>query len=365
MVPTSSLEPASIGVEGMSLTDDNAGGEADRLFFRTLRRRIPWRFALLLLGLASFLYFMPTGFFLTLPGSAEDVAPMVNVEGQAGGGGGQVMLTTVRTQEANLALYLFGRVWPRAELRPRENFLAPGEDFEDYLDRTDEMMDESQAVAKLVALRQLGYEARMSGDGVEVLSVMEEAPSASLLQPEDIIVEAGGRPTPTVDALLSLLAEHQPGDEIRLVYQRDGELKRVDVQLMEHPSEPGRAIIGLGVATKNVSYQFPVDIDIDAGAIGGPSAGLAFTLEIIDRLTPESDLTGNRKVACTGTINAQGKVGRIGGVQMKVWAAEAAGADVFLVPPGNYEDAVGAASRMEVVRVGTIEEALSYLGTGR
>jgi PDZ domain-containing protein len=125
--------------------------------------------------------------------------------------------------------------------------------------------------------------------------------------------------------------------------------------------DPERGMVGIMLEDAPVEVLFPVDVEIDSQNIGGPSAGMMFTLEIIDALTDE-DLTHGRRIAGTGTINEDGEVGPIGGMKQKTFGAIDAGADYLLVPAANYEEAADAAGDdIVVVRIETIEDALTFL----
>jgi PDZ domain-containing protein len=122
-------------------------------------------------------------------------------------------------------------------------------------------------------------------------------------------------------------------------------------------------MVGVMLSDADVQVVFPVDVTIDSQNIGGPSAGMMFTLEIIDELTPE-DLTHGRRIAGTGTINVDGVVGPIGGIRQKVFGAIDAGAEIILVPADNYDEALTAAGdKITVVKVATIEDAIAYLNS--
>lgn len=274
---------------------------------------------------------------------------------------GELQLTTVLTREANLLLYLIGLAYPRAEVKPLQVHLAPDETFDDYLERTREMMRESQNVAKYVALDHLGYEVDLGGEGVIVLSVMPDSPSIDILEPEDVIVEARGQTTQVTDELLDVVGQHAPGDELPVVFYRDDERREAVLPLRASPDHPESAMIGINVVTKNPYYDFPIDIEIDAGHIGGPSAGLAFALAMIDRLTPDRPLVGEGKVACTGTVNLRGEVGPIGGVRLKAYAANRAGVELFLVPEQHAQEVAGLDLPLDIVPVATVAEAIDVL----
>ncbi|MFP4200046.1 MAG: PDZ domain-containing protein [Clostridia bacterium] len=336
-----------------------------------LSRFRPGRRTLIALAVAAaslvVLWLIPTEYMISAPGSAQDVAGMISVDGKHIDldENGSLMLTTVISDEANALLYIVGRLYPLADLNPKSAYLRSGEDFDDYLQRTRQMMRESQEMAKYVAFDQLGYDVSFEGEGVLVVDVRKDSLALDVLQPGDVMVSADGRPTEIVDHLLDIVGEHRPGDEIDLEFLRgegdDRERRRSRVTLIESPEEDGAAIIGIGVTTENPSFGFPRDVEIDAGSIGGPSAGLAFTLAVVDALTPEEALIDDHRLACTGMVNVRGEVGAVGGVHLKAHAARRAGAEYFLVPEANYADAKRADVDLEIVPVATVEEALDFL----
>jgi len=184
---------------------------------------------------------------------------------------------------------------------------------------------------------------------------------AQKLHPGDTIVGIDGKPVATVDQAKVAIGAHQPGDTIELkVEPLIGEPRTEQVVLRENPQAAGKAQLGVTLENRP-KYTFPVDISIDSGQVGGPSAGLAFTLAILDQLTP-GRLTGPDRVAVTGTIELDGSVGPVGGVTQKTEAAISEGAKVFIVPDEEYEAAKAAArGRIEIRRVTTLEEALAVL----
>jgi PDZ domain-containing protein len=142
---------------------------------------------------------------------------------------------------------------------------------------------------------------------------------------------------------------------------RDNELRDVQVVLGESETDEGLPIIGISVADAGSAFDFPIEVDIDAGAVGGSSAGMMLTLAVYNRLS-EEDITQGRRIAGTGTINTDGSVGRIGGMKQKTYAAIGVGAEYLLVPEGDYDVAFETADgRIEVVAVDTIDDALAFL----
>ncbi len=310
------------------------------------------------------LWLIPTDLMISVPGSATDTAGMVRADDAVSiPGGGRIMLTTVITREANALLYIVGGFYPRAEMTPVRSYLRPGEEFEDYLERTRQMMTESQELAKFAALDYLGYAVSFDGDGVLVVNIRVDSLAADILEPGDVILEAGGQPTRITDDLLDVVGAHAPGDTLEVAFRRedDDAERTAAITLIESPDDRESGIIGIGVTTANPSFVFPIDVEIDAGNIGGPSSGLAFALTLIDLLTPDESLVGDLELACTGTINVRGEVGSVGGVRLKAYAAQRAGADYFMVPAANYDDAREAAVEVEIVPVETIDDAVHFL----
>ena len=240
-------------------------------------------------------------------------------------------------------------------------------------------MRTSEQVAQYVALKAVGYDVTIlpgevlisemvclvaNDEGTECL---ESSPSDEVLDPGDRLLEVDGAPLSNVQDLSAALEDKEPGDlvEIRLERPEVGELT-VTVELTSAPDEPERTIVGfLPFDTQRV--ELPFELDIDTGRIGGPSAGLAFTLTLIDELTP-GELTGGQNIAITGTIELDGSVGAIGGLRQKASAVAQAGVDVFIVPAAQGEEDIERARRsggegLRIIPVATVDEALAVLET--
>jgi PDZ domain-containing protein len=260
----------------------------------------------------------------------------------------ELLMLTVSSQEVNPIEAFLAGIDPTVDLVRREAVRRPDETDEEFVSRNQASMDLSKEVAITLALRRLGYEVKTSSDGVEIVDVDETAPAAKVLRPSDVI---------------TALAERQPGDLIALDLTRDGEEITVEVELIARDDDPAEPLIGISVGALAPRFEFPFPIDIDAGLIGGPSAGMMYALAVMELLTPGS-LSSGHIVAGTGTIDVEGNVGGIGGVRQKVVAAEAAGAEVMLVPASNYEEAQTAPRKgIELIPVGTLDEALEALAS--
>ena len=231
-------------------------------------------------------------------------------------------------------------------------------------------MEQSKTDATFVALTKLGYEPTYTGTGALVIETVPDSAAEGVLLTDDVIVAIDGTPVAFRSEVVDRLGGMDVGDQVTLTIERvvdgsdDVEVLDVDIVLGVHTDDPDRPMVGVLLDNNAPIIDFPVDVETDTQNIGGPSAGMMFTLEIMNQLT-EEDLTDGRRIAGTGTIARDGTVGGIGGVQQKVYGAIDAGAVVVLVPASNYEDALEAAGdKIVVVRVETIDDALEYLNYG-
>lgn len=219
------------------------------------------------------------------------------------------------------------------------------------------LMDQSQLVAKTVALRRLGYTVTTSTGGAFVLGVQEGAPASEKIKAGDLITKVNNIPTNTTEELRDALANNKPNIEIPVEVVRDDKTRTVEVT--PEKNRNGETSLGVLVATE-VLAEFPFNIAIDAGRVSGPSAGLAFALTIIDELSPGS-LLGDSQIAATGSLELSGDVGPVGGTRLKAVAADKAGADLLFVPVSEVANAKKSANDMQVIGVETLDETLDAL----
>jgi PDZ domain-containing protein len=198
----------------------------------------------------------------------------------------------------------------------------------------------------------------MEGSGAIVTEVVVGSPADRHLELADVIVAVDGEPVSFHDQAVSRVRQHKPGDVINFTVKRGDQ--EVPIAVEAGSDESGGARIGVVLATNDLKYKFPVKVDINTGLVGGPSAGLAFTLALLDELTP-GELTGGQNVAVTGTIEYDGKVGVVGGVAQKAVTARKAGATVFLVPPAEVAMAQQHAGKMRIIGVDTLDVAIAEL----
>jgi len=307
--------------------------------------------------------FVPTGQYAYVPNTAKPLADRVDVEGEkpqdAKGG---IYYVDVSVRQANWLEWLLPIARPDgATLVPESELVPPGSSRS--IERTASLaaMARSEEVAAAVALREAGYEVNAVPRGTIVEAVATDVPALDVLRPGDIIVEAGGKTVRTPAALRAAVATVQPGESLAMRVRRNDKLLDLTVPTIENPSEPGHPVIGIRIA-QAAKIDLPLDVEIDLGDVGGPSAGLPFALDILQSLG--RDVDRGYRVAATGEIELDGTVGAIGGVKQKVFGARAAGADVFLVPAGeNASEARRYAGNLRIIPVETFQQALQKLAT--
>lgn len=295
-------------------------------------------------------------------GPVGDAVAAVDVEGpDTFAPSGELMMLTVSGQEVNLFEAVVAGFDPDVDLVPESAVRPPDESDEEFVLRNRASMDLSTETAITVALRRLGYEITPSSEGIRVAAVVEGVPAASVIQVGDVILEVDGTTVTLVEELSPLITAHSVGETVDLRVRRGGAEVTVSIELVPRENDPSLPMIGITAENLNPRFEFPFAIGIEAGQIGGPSAGLMYTLAVMDLLSPD-ELTGGHVVAGTGTIDIEGNVGPIGGIRQKVVAAEAAGAELMLVPAANYQEALTARRvAMELVAVSTLDEALTAL----
>ena len=330
-----------------------------------MRRRISLFLSLALLlvltGLA--LTWIPSDHYIVLPDRARPTDPLVSIPGEdpAEDRSG-IYMVDVRVGRANLLERIYPGIHEGATLLP-ERILNPAGVSDRQRRRSSlNAMSRSQLVAITVALDELGREVTVTPAGAEVTLVVPDSPADGVLRVGDVIVEANGEEIGTTDDLQGAFADVEPGQSVELTVDREEKATDLVVGTRAAADDPDRAVMGVQVENAE-EFEFPLDIEIDAGGIGGPSAGLAFALDIVDELGDE-DLSRDRTIVATGELDLEGNVLPIGGVTQKAIGARDAGADIFLVPDANFEEARDAVDDLRVVPVSTFAEALEILREG-
>lgn len=320
-------------------------------------------------------FFIPIPYYIERPGNAVDINPLIEVDGASQNIEGRLMLTTIEMFKATPFTYFY-QFLPYHSIVGEEQLLGQFENYDEYRVLQRYFMDNSIDMAKAAAFNasELSYD--IDYLGVYVMSIAEESLFNSELVLGDSIVAINDHPFQNTDEFVELVSEREVGDTISLVIERNDERSEIEGELimLESTGLPG---IGISLVTRTQVETDPL-VSINAGNIGGPSAGLMFALEVYSQL---NDLRlNNYQIAGTGTINETGEVGRIGGVEKKVVAADREGADIFFVPDdlvdedildlipdyrSNYQAALETAedidTEMDIVPVRHISEAIDYL----
>lgn len=311
----------------------------------------------------------PAPYVVYMPGSARQVNPLITITSN-----GTVELPPLdRVPDDDLLFVTVSSRYPSGietlwRLLDDANQVVPSEvvfgtQTEDESRQfNSQLMTDSKDKATKVALERAGLPVKVVETGAVVVNLSPDYPVAEVLKPGDTVVAADGKEVRRPDDLVGVIGAHRPGEVISLDIERFGTGEKLTVrpELGENPDKPGSAQLGVSLEMRP-KFEFPITVTIDSGDVGGPSAGLAFTLAILDRLTP-GDLTGDAQVAVTGTIKLDGSVGPVGGVRQKTEAAVSEGATVFLVPPDEFVEATQAArGRLDVRQVSSLDEALEAL----
>lgn len=319
--------------------------------------------AFVLLGAAVIvLWQVNVAYFALSPGPVGDVEELVGIEGQETfTSTGDMYMLTVSLQEVNIFEYVYAYFDDSIDLVEREIIRPSDQSPDDFRRANREAMDDSKDTAITVALQYLGFEVHDEGEGVLVSGIIEDTPADGVLENGDVITAVGSVEVTIRDDGINEIISNEIGDTVTLTVLRGDETLALDVTLVEHTTQPGRPMVGFQASTFNRITVFPFEVSIDSQNVGGPSAGMMYTLTIIDLLS-EGELTGGRVVAGTGTIASDGTVGAIGGIRQKIVAAQAAGAEVILVPEANLADALTMRDPdVEIFGVGTLQDAVGIL----
>ncbi|HET6530785.1 MAG TPA: PDZ domain-containing protein [Actinoplanes sp.] len=267
---------------------------------------------------------------------------------------GQLRLTTVGVQnDVELVWAIRGWISNEQAVVPRDVIYPPNQTEKEVEQQNEQEFAVSQTSAETVALRELGYPIQ-----TVVAEVTADQPATGKLRKGDVITSVDGAPVTSSAKLQELVQGKPAGAALTVGYRRDG--KADTAQITTAAGDNGTPRIGVQITQEQ---PHPFDVKIDLSEIGGPSAGLMFTLGIIDKLKPE-DLTGGKIIAGTGTIDDEGNVGPIGGIPQKLMGAKAAGAQLFLVPKNNCAEALrNAVPDLPMAEVATVDDALMALQT--
>ncbi len=343
------------------------------------RRQLPrgtvagiWALTIALAALLA-LTFLPSSFVIQQPGpvfntlgtvtnSAGDDVPLISVAGadtyDTAGSLDLLTVQVVGNRERTPTWFELAQAWfdsSRAVL-PLDDVFPQGQSTDERNEESAVMMVDSQKEATAAALAELGYDVKAM---VRVYSLTDDSAAQGILQPDDIIRAADGTPVTDTEELRGII-NAKGGAPVELTVERDGATLTESVTPIESTAEDGSSVWLVGISTLH-DYDFPIDVTIQLDNVGGPSAGQMFALGIIDTLTP-GELNGGKDIAGTGTIDAAGTIGAIGGIRQKMYGAVGAGADYFLAPESNCDEVVGhIPSGLRVFSVATLDDSLAVL----
>lgn len=307
---------------------------------------------------------VPLPWYVEAPGGLVDLADAVDVRAPGAEPiNGEVFFTTVSLTNATVVSVLAAAVRDDAGLRPRTQVVRPGVREREFFSREREVFRLAGEIAAAVALRAAGYDVgALEGEGVLVVQVLPDTPAAGVLRPGDVIVEVAGRRVTTVQDLLEAVAD-RPLD---VRFLREGTAREVTLTPVVGAVEGvDRPLIGIEPQTHRPRLDLPFAVELDSRDVGGPSAGLMTALAVYD-IVSDADVVAGRRIAGTGTLDLDGVVGPVGGVEQKVVAAARHDVDLFLVPGVQVEQArevVPAETSLQVVAVETFDDALDALRT--
>ncbi len=378
--------PAAGGDDG-SGGPAGPGGDGTDPAGAAKRRRRWWIWggvSVVLLSVLAGVLFIPTPYYLLEPGSVRPAETRVDVQGaRSYDSKGDVLFTTVYVDQATLATLLRGVFDDAVEIKSEEDVYGDkGRDASQQVNQ--QRMDLSKLIATKVALNYLGHPAEFTGSGATVLGLSKDGPAVGELEVGDVITAVDGTPIHMPEDIRPALGSHAPGDTVTVTARRgtsdapttfDAKITLGSAPVQEADGSTTtvpagttpamRPVLGVSVDVDQPRLDSPIQVAIDSGDVTGPSAGLAWALAVVDRMTPGS-LTDGKDVAVTGEILADGSVGPIGGITQKVAAVKRAGVKTFIYPASTtaaeqkqMKEIAGDAVRLEPVS--SLAEAVHVL----
>lgn len=338
-----------------------------------MKNKVSIKRLLLLLGvlILAACAIVPTPYYVEGPGATIDLKELITVNDKKDSSSGSFSLTSVGIRQATVFRALQAKMTPFEDLVSEKELMGGATD-EEYDRIQNFYMESSQNIAIEQALKLAGKEYQMVYKGVYVLGVEKNSAFYGKIGIGDTVTKADGHTFKNSEAFMKYVQGQKVGQEMEITYLQKGKEKTATGKLMKLPSN-GKPGIGITL-TDHTEVSSDQKVNFDVENIGGPSAGLMFTLEIYEQLV-DQDLRKGKEIAGTGTISSDGEVGRIGGIDKKVASASKSGAEIFFAPDddvsdqpklkSNYQEAKAAAkkldTKMKIVPVKTVQDALDYL----
>jgi PDZ domain-containing protein len=329
---------------------------------RTLRpRNLAIAGGLLLVITVVLLVALSSDAFLDIPSPAQPLAPLVHTQGaRPDRDGGGIYYVAVTVRHASLLEKLFPPARPSGSTL--KSGLEPCTSDAQEVEAELLAMKNSQRTAEAVAYRQLGLKVAATPVGLRVEAVDPASHAVCKLRYADVITAADGKPVRTYEDLRRVVRSHRPGEVVRITFQRGRRTTTSAIKTVADPHDPNHALIGI-LLREAFAFRLPRRAEFELGRVGGPSAGLAFALELLEKAG--RDVDRGHRVAATGELLPDGTVAQIGGVKQKVIGARRAHVDVFLVPVdgNNAAEAKRYAHGLRIVPVKSFQQALRALAT--
>ncbi|MEY8444781.1 SepM family pheromone-processing serine protease [Enterococcus ratti] len=319
---------------------------------------------------------VPLPYYVEAPGATINLKELITVNGKKDQESGSFSLTSVGVRQATGYLAVKAKLSPFEDLISAEE-LTGGATNEEYNQIQRYYMESSQNAAIEQALKLAGLPYKMEFKGVYVMSIEKNSSFYGKLAVGDTVTRINGQTFKSAEDFMKYVKSKKVGEKVTITYLHAGKEKEASGKLIELLTDK-KAGIGITL-TDHTAIQTKTNVSINSGSIGGPSAGLMFTLEIYEQVTGKN-LRHGKEIAGTGTITSEGEVGRIGGIDKKVASADQAGVEIFFAPDdpisvevkkeypeiqSNYEEAKAAAKKlnttMKIVPVKTVQDALNYL----
>ncbi|ANE03432.1 YlbL family protein [Corynebacterium crudilactis] len=308
-----------------------------------------------------------TNINLSVPYAAEGPGPTINTLGQVDGedvisirgadldeAEGNLNMTTVSVRTGMTLSQVLSRwLFTDDTIIPIEQVFPPGQSAEEVEESNRSAFVSSESSATIAAMNYLDIPVE-----VEVVEVLKDSAATGVFEAGDKLLDIDGTAISTPGDAQKIVRSKAPGDAITIGYERNDRKSQETITLREHPSDPAVALLGISMMSVPMS---DIEVDYNLEDIGGPSAGMMFSLAVVDKLSPGA-LNGGKFVAGTGTIAEDGSVGPIGGIAHKVRAAEDAGAEVFLSPAANCAEAMSAKPEsITVLKVDSLSQAIDQM----
>lgn len=320
-------------------------------------------FLIIVITILILINLIPTPYFLVIPGQAINLSENITVENGEKDAKGQFLLTSTAIIKANLLLYIYGFFDPNIDLKNSDDEILLNMAHKDYINAMEKLMQESQMISKVVALRKAGYSPEISGRGILINGILDNSPVKNKLLPGDVIIKIDKQPVHTLEEFSDIVRSYNSSQIVRITFLRDNNTYSTSIPLIELPNTDDKTErIGIGVYadTKDLQCKFPLKIEIDLEKIKGPSAGLMIALEVLNQLT-ENDLSSSLLIAGTGNLSIDGRITEVDGIKQKIISAKKQKADVFLVPQKNYLEALEFGHGIRIIPVDDFDDIIMKL----